>query len=75
MYHLISYGNPFDRRDFLENISYYVEKGWGSYKELIELSMKDFIEIKIGLESKANKEKLEQSLNDNMGMNSRNFNL
>jgi len=35
--------------------------------------MKDFIEIKIGLESKANKEKLEQSLNNNMNMG--NFNI
>lgn len=45
------------------NISYYVEKGWGSYSELIELSMKDFLEIKVGLESKAAEEKLaEQGL-------------
>lgn len=65
MYYLISYGEPFDRRDFLKNISYYVEKGWGSYSELIELTMKDFIEIRIGLESKANEEKLNNSVNGN----------
>ena len=29
--------------------------------------MKDFIEIKIGLESKANKEKLEQSMSESKG--------
>ena len=45
-----------------------MEKGWGSYNELIDLSMKDFIEIRIALESKANKEKLEQSVAE-----SRNF--
>ena len=64
VYHLISYGKPFDRRDFFENLSYYVEHNWGSYNELIELTMKDFIEIRIGLESKANREKLENSLSN-----------
>lgn len=44
------------------NISYFVEKGWGSYSELIELSMKDFLEIKVGIESKINEEKLQGSL-------------
>ena len=67
MYHLISYGKPFDRRDFLKGISTYVEKGWGSYTELIQLSMKDFIEIKIGLESKINEEKIDQSLSESRG--------
>ena len=40
----------------------YVEKGWGSYFELINMTVKDFVEIRIGLESKMNKEKLEKSL-------------
>ena len=53
--------------DFLKNISYYVENGWGSYNELINLTMKDFIEIKIGLESKANEEKLEESVTQSRG--------
>ena len=59
----MNYGNPFDRLSFFENISYYIEKGWGSYKELIGWTMKDFIEIKMGIESKARKAQLEQSLN------------
>lgn len=66
MYYFISFGNPFDRRDFLKNVSYYVEKGWGSYNELIDLSMKDFIEIKIGLESKAMEEKIDESTSSGM---------
>lgn len=56
------YGKPFSRLSFLENVSYYVEKGWGSYFELINMTVKDFVEIRIGLESKMNKEKLEKSL-------------
>ena len=43
-------------------MSYYVEKGWGSYKELIELTMRDFIEIRTGIESKMREEELEKSL-------------
>ena len=55
-------GHPFDRLDFFKNISYYTENGWGSYRDLIELTMKDFIEIAVGLESKANEEELTRSL-------------
>ena len=44
------------------NLDYYVEKGWGSYKELIELSMRDILEIKVGIESKMQEEKLAESL-------------
>ena len=46
------------------NISYYIEKGWGSYNELIKLSMRDFSEIKIGLESKLQEEQIAQALSD-----------
>lgn len=46
----------------MKNVSYYVEKGWGSYPELIELTMKDFIEIQVGIESKKREEQLEGSL-------------
>lgn len=58
----MTYGKPFSRLNFLENIGYYIEKGWGSYNELTEMTVKDFVEIRIGLESKMNKEKLEKSL-------------
>ena len=44
------------------NLDYYVEKGWGTYKELIELSMRDILEIKVGIESKLQEDKLAQSL-------------
>jgi hypothetical protein len=66
---LISYGNPFDRQSFLEELPYYIEKGWGSYRDLIELSMKDFLEIRTALESKYNKEKVENSLGNGFGGN------
>ena len=58
----MTFGKPFSRLAFFESISYYVEKGWGSYNELISMTVKDFVEIRIGLESKANKKKLEESL-------------
>ena len=45
------------------NIGYYVEKGWGTYKELISLSMRDIAEIKIGIESKQQEEQLFNALN------------
>ena len=60
----MSYGNPFDRKSFFMNIGYYIEKGWGSYSELIKLSMRDFSEIKVGLESKLQEEQLAQALKD-----------
>ena len=44
------------------NIGFYIEHGWGSYKELISLSMRDIAEIKIGIESKQNEETLNKAL-------------
>ena len=44
-------------------VSYYVDKGWGSYNELINLSMKDFIEIHIAIESKQQEEQIQNSIN------------
>lgn len=58
----MQYGKPFDRKDFFMNISYYVERGWGSYKELISLSMRDISEIKIGIESKMQEEQIAKAL-------------
>lgn len=58
----MQYGKPFDRKDFFMNIGYYIEKGWGSYKELISLSLRDISEIKIGIESKQQEEMLEKAL-------------
>ena len=48
----------------MKNLSYYIEKGWGSYKELISLTMKDFIEIRIGIESKQQEEMIEKAKNN-----------
>lgn len=58
----MTYGKPFSRLNFYENIDFYIEKGWGSYNDLINMTVKDFVEIRIGLESKAKKKKLEESL-------------
>jgi hypothetical protein len=58
----MQYGKPFDRKDFFMNIGYYIEKGWGTYKELISLSMRDISEIKIGIESKMQEEQLAKAL-------------
>lgn len=44
------------------SIDYYVEKGWGTYKELISLTMRDLSEIKIGIESRRQEEELAKSL-------------
>ena len=58
----MQYGKPFDRKDFFMNIGYYIEKGWGTYKELISLSMRDISEIKIGIESRLQEDQLSKSL-------------
>ena len=58
----MTYGKPFDRKDFFKNIGYYVEKGWGSYKELIEFTMRDIAEIKIGIESAQQEDQVSQVL-------------
>ena len=59
----MTFGRPFSRLSFYENINYYIEKGWGSYNDLINMTVRDFVEIRIGLESRANRDKLEKSLN------------
>ena len=64
---MTTYGKPFDRKTFLKEVSDYVEKGWGTYKELITLTMKDFLEIKVGIESRANEEQLQQGLRESGG--------
>ena len=58
----MTYGKPFNRKEFFMNLDYYVEKGWGTYTELINLSMRDIIEIKVGIESKMQEEKVAKSL-------------
>ena len=40
----------------------YIDAGWGTYAELIQLSMYDLREIKIGIESKQQEEKLSKAL-------------
>ena len=45
------------------NATYYVENHWGTYNDLIELSMRDLIEIHIGIESKKQEETIQQALN------------
>jgi len=40
----------------------YIKAGWGSYTELIQLSMRDLKEIKVGIESRNQEEKLAQAL-------------
>lgn len=40
----------------------YIKAGWGSYSELIQLTMYDLREIRIGIESRQQEEKLLQAL-------------
>lgn len=44
------------------DVQYYIEHGWGSYKELIELSMRDFLEIKISIDSKQQEEQVQRAI-------------
>ena len=44
------------------NIGYYVEKGWGTYKELISLTMRDIAEIKVGIESRQQEDQVSKLL-------------
>ena len=58
----MQYGKPFDRKKFIMDLVDYVEKGWGTYKELISLSIRDIAEIKIGIESRMQEEQLAKAL-------------
>lgn len=60
----MTYGKPFNRKTFLMNLIYYVEKGYCSYKEAMEMSMVDFIELKVAIESKQQEEQITKSLGD-----------
>ena len=44
------------------NIGYYIEKGWGSYTELINLTMRDIAEIKVGIESRQQEDQVSKLL-------------
>ena len=62
MYRIISYGHPFDRKQFLMNIGSYIEKGYGSYNEILQMSIRDILEIKVGIVSKEQEEELSKAL-------------
>lgn len=55
-------GRTFDRKRFLQYLEGFIQRGYGSYKELISLSMRDLIEIKISIESKQQEDQLSNSL-------------
>lgn len=57
-------GKPFNRREFFKSVSYYIEKGYGTYNDMLSMSMRDIIEIKVGLESKQQEKQLADSLGD-----------
>lgn len=56
-------GKPFSRKKFLMEIIDYIEKGWGSYNELIQLSMLELRDIKVSIESRMQEEQLQRALN------------
>lgn len=56
----MTYGRPFDRKEFLKELPYYIEHGYCSYREALEMTMKDFLEIKIGLDSKEQEKQMEE---------------
>ena len=41
-------------------MSFFIENNYGNYSELIELSVRDLTEIKIGIESKKQEDTLEK---------------
>lgn len=43
-------------------IGSFIEAGWGTYSEIIQLSMYDLREIKIGIESKQQEDRLSRAL-------------
>ena len=55
-------GRPFNRRDFFKDIEYNVKNDYGSYKELISLTIRDISELKIGIQSKQQEQDLEKAL-------------
>lgn len=56
----MTYGKPFDRKKFLMEIGDYIEKGWFSYGEVINYTIRDLSEIKIGIESRQQEETVAQ---------------
>lgn len=56
----MTYGKPFDRKKFLMDIGDYIKAGWGTYKELINLTIRDISEIKIGIESRQQEDQLSE---------------
>ena len=44
------------------DIGDYIKAGWGTYKELISLSIRDLSEIKIGIESREQEDQLAEAL-------------
>jgi hypothetical protein len=40
----------------------YIKEGWGTYAELIQLSVRDLKEIKVGIESRQQEEQLSKVL-------------
>jgi len=45
------------------NAIYYIEHHWGTYNDLVQLSMRDLIEIRIGIESKKQEEQIQEAFN------------
>ena len=54
------YGKPFDRKRFFMEIGDYIEKGWFSYDEVLNYTIRDLSEIKIGIESRQQEETVAQ---------------
>lgn len=53
-------GSPFDRKTALILITTFVERGYGSYNELIDLTMKDLIELQIAIDSREKEKQLRE---------------
>lgn len=53
---------PFDRKELLMLIDTYIQKKYGTYKELISLTLRDLIEIGIAIESKEQEQQIAEAL-------------
>ena len=53
---------PFDRKQMLMYIDNFIKAGYGHYKDIVSLTLKDLIELEVVIKSKQDEEKLSQAL-------------
>ena len=53
---------PLDRKELLMLVDTYIQQKYGTYKELISLTLRDLVEIGIAIESKEQEQQIAEAL-------------